>query len=303
MVGASKKRWYRWTKRALAVASTGFLVVFVVEGWNGAGEFLLANPTPVIGAVGLQVAASMFLSHCWVSALPVSAVGPEIRHLFLIVQPAKYLPGGIAQPVAQVSSAAELGIPGRQALGGYGLFVAMQVSAAVVLSVSLLGFGRATHGAGLALGIAAAGYLLALLVRQTRRALGLVLIQIVTRIVSVDAGQLAHRSRVASHTWALAAVASSAGSFLFLASVLTTDLPALPTLGAYSMAWLVGYLAVPFPTGIGVREVVLAILLAQWMPPENVVAVALVHRVLQAAVEGVLSFASRWWRSSRLGDS
>lgn len=60
------------------------------------------------------------------------------------------------------------------------------------------------------------------------------------------------------------------------------------SLGAFSIAWATGYVAVFAPSGIGVREAVLVALLAPSVPAEEAVAYAAVSRVIWTLVEFVL---------------
>lgn len=54
---------------------------------------------------------------------------------------------------------------------------------------------------------------------------------------------------------------------------------------AYGFAWLVGYVAVPAPAGLGAREGMLAALLAGSASTLNIVRLSAVHRVLTLVVE------------------
>lgn len=68
--------------------------------------------------------------------------------------------------------------------------------------------------------------------------------------------------------------------------------------GAYAVAWAVGYVAVPFPAGLGVREAVLIALLADQHTTSLVVATSVIFRLVTLVTEGVLvaalALSGRW---------
>ncbi len=66
----------------------------------------------------------------------------------------------------------------------------------------------------------------------------------------------------------------------------------------YAVAWAVGYVALPFPAGLGVREAALIALLGHRYPSSLLVATSVVFRLVTLATEGLLlggvAIASRW---------
>jgi uncharacterized membrane protein YbhN (UPF0104 family) len=63
---------------------------------------------------------------------------------------------------------------------------------------------------------------------------------------------------------------------------------------AFSAAWVAGYVALPFPAGIGVREAVLVGLLPA--PAAVVTAASIVHRLLTMLAE-LIVVPIAWWRA------
>jgi len=53
----------------------------------------------------------------------------------------------------------------------------------------------------------------------------------------------------------------------------------LPVTGVYALAWVIGMVSVFAPAGIGVREGVLSILLAQYLPEPTAIVAALLSRL------------------------
>ncbi|MFV0526130.1 MAG: hypothetical protein ACK5RL_16715 [Acidimicrobiales bacterium] len=64
----------------------------------------------------------------------------------------------------------------------------------------------------------------------------------------------------------------------------------LATVAGFALTWTLGYLAIPFPGGVGVREVIATVLVAG--STAEVVVVAVIFRVTQIVVELVLTAAS-----------
>jgi uncharacterized membrane protein YbhN (UPF0104 family) len=58
--------------------------------------------------------------------------------------------------------------------------------------------------------------------------------------------------------------------------------------GAFSLSWLAGYIAFFAPGGIGVREVLLAILLGAFFKGEEVAIYASIHRLMWVLAEVLL---------------
>ena len=74
------------------------------------------------------------------------------------------------------------------------------------------------------------------------------------------------------------------GAFLLLVRAMGMDLPVMAGIPAYAAAYLLGYVAVFAPAGLGVREGVLIVLLDPWLGPRGV-AVAVVARLWSTLVE------------------
>ncbi len=63
-------------------------------------------------------------------------------------------------------------------------------------------------------------------------------------------------------------------------------------IGAFSLSWLAGYVAIFAPGGIGVREVLLAVLLGTFFKSEEVAIYASIHRLLWVLAEVFLGGTS-----------
>jgi len=99
------------------------------------------------------------------------------------------------------------------------------------------------------------------------------------------------RSQVASSwLWTMVPLALSGVAFAVLLRDWQGTVSLLGVVGAYSLAWAVGFVAIPLPSGAGVREIVL-VWMIDWVPPASVVAISVAHRVSTLAAE-LLLFAA-----------
>ena len=90
------------------------------------------------------------------------------------------------------------------------------------------------------------------------------------------------------------------GYLIVLGSFGAVDDPWL-VVGAFAIAWLVGFLLVPLPSGLGAREAVLVAILHGTFPSSVLVAASVYQRVVLIATEGLLALiASHRVRPSRL---
>jgi hypothetical protein len=62
--------------------------------------------------------------------------------------------------------------------------------------------------------------------------------------------------------------------------------------GAFALAWIAGFLAIPFPGGLGVREAVVVLLIAGSAVAGVVLAAALLQRATQVVAEVGLAIVS-----------
>jgi uncharacterized membrane protein YbhN (UPF0104 family) len=79
-------------------------------------------------------------------------------------------------------------------------------------------------------------------------------------------------------------LALSGSAFVTLLRQWTDPLEGLATLGAFALAWLVGFVIFPLPSGLGAREVVLVALLSH-LSPGLVLGISVIHRFASIVAE------------------
>lgn len=94
--------------------------------------------------------------------------------------------------------------------------------------------------------------------------------------------------------------ANSIGFYLILGGFGPIHQPFL-VIAAYATAWTIGFIAIPIPSGVGIREAVLVGILHGSFPSSVIVAASVYHRLVSIAAEGLLAgVASHRVRPSRL---
>lgn len=251
---------------------------------------------------GLPLAASLavLLAHLVLMALiwwwslrffgqparPRAAVG-----VWLMAQIARYLPGGVWDTVGRVYLGGQAGLSRtRTGLSVVVEMVTQAVAAALVFLVSLLFWPDLAYQSALA-------GLQAQMDRWAWAVVGLILLALVTlyppllgrllnlgmRLLGRPAVQLPLRYRDVLALTGCHFVARSivgAGFYLFCTALYPLPVALLPvTAGIFAVAWLIGFVIVFVPLGLGVREGIITALLAAFVPLPVATVIALAFRV------------------------
>lgn len=246
---------------------------------------LLAEWPIVAAAGGLYLIGMSIYSISWAQLFDRSANRRLISLGFLISQPVKYLPGGIAQPIGQITLTAQALGSTRRALVAFPAHVIINIVAAVTLGAPLL----------FVTGAASWSRWLIVLVPMVWAALNrrwmVGLLSLLGRLhqmfqVSSDLPTQNHIN--AAFGWALLAHGAMFASFGVLTAGTVPGWSALQLSLAYATAWLVGYVALPAPAGLGAREAALVVLLGGAVTAVDAVRISAVHRIATLVVELVL---------------
>ncbi len=291
----------RWAFLVVAVVAA---VAVVVSSW---GELVDASRRLPGGALaGAAVAAFAYVGCTFLAWRALLAdlgsplgLRPALR-VFGVSQLGKYVPGGVWNVVAAAEIGADHKVPRARSLAAMALAVLVgAVSGAVVAAVALPVAGAGDLGAWGRLAWVAP-LLLVLLVPG-----------VLGRIVSLGLRVLRRPPLERPLTWAGlgTAVGWSVASWLLaglhvwlLAVGLGLDATPRTFLlltGGYALAWVAGFVVVLVPAGAGVREVVLAALLAGSLDQPSVVLLVLLARLLVTAVDLLYAALGMLARPSR----
>jgi hypothetical protein len=288
----SRRSTLRWVVRAFYALSA----VFVLVAFASAVDRASGRAIPSIPAMGVSflalVTALRFSASSWASLLPGEASPVELRRCVYSSQLGKYIPGGVVQGVGQVAIAGRHGIPVRTAFPAYVVYAGHAAFGSLVAG-GVLATQAATVGVGWA--CAAAGIAVVSATTVSRRVLdfGLRLAQrIVPRLRRL--GPLPTQARLARGFMLQIAFAILQGvSYAVLLRSLEPDVPVLAAVGANAVAFGLGLLAVPVPSGLLVREGLLVAILHPVAGVAAIVTAAIVQRLVAIAAETLMLVANR----------
>ena len=281
----------------IAVLVVAAVVLTVVDQWHALQDAFsrLSVLSLVLAGLGalVSVAGQML---CWRelltdlgSRLPLAQAG----RVFFLGQLGKYLPGSVWPVVAQMELAHDLRVPRARTATTVLLFMLLNVVSAVALAGLLLPF---------TLGTVVSGADWAWLARIHWAFLVLLLPLLVLHPAVLNrltgAGLRLLRRPASETTLSGAGILRAVGwtvlewvaAGVMLAALLhgfgsPVSLPL--AVGAFALAWGVGFVVVVVPAGAGVREAVLVLLLSGSVGRDNALAAALGTRLLMTVADGV----------------
>lgn len=270
----------RLLRPLLLVVALGFMAAAFVEARGRVEADLLPAPVRLAAAALLLTANLVVSCRAWTGLLDDSAASrPKLAHGFYLSQLGKYVPGGIWQVAGQVGSATQAGIGVARASTVFTVFAVVQLVAAAAFGSALAATGQWIGLAGLA---------------------GLPLLD--RRWMAWSVGKLPRRVDPAmvpeQHRILRAAAVSFAGfamasvSFAVLMNGMASEVGFVEAATAWSFAWAVGFAAVVFPSGLGVREGVLLFLLSG-VPGRVVIAASLWHRLAAMAADALVILGAK----------
>ena len=283
-----------WFRAGLLAIALGFACYGLVSQWPqvraALGQLAVSDVVgsvlAVIVALGCMMLAWRALLADLGSPLPLTAA---IRVMFL-GQLGKYVPGAVWAVAAQVSLAQDYHVPKKRS------GAASLISMAITLVVGLV-------MAGVTLPLASGGalrhywwvllcipvILVGLYPPAATFGLNLAL-RIIRRPPLDTPPSLGGMARAAGWT-ALGWIFYGLHAWLLVGAIAGKSLHVLLlSAGGYALAWAVGFLLIPFPGGIGPREVALIAVLSPVMPRGPALAVALASRVVMTV--GDLAWAA-----------
>ncbi|MEN0103642.1 MAG: YbhN family protein [Curtobacterium sp.] len=280
-------------KWVAAVVAVGLLVRGVVEQWDDiARDFARLDATTITLGLLLTFAALVANMLSWRSMM--ASTGHRVRlapssSIFFVGQLGKYIPGGVWSIAAQAELGRAHGLARTgSAVASLASMLVSMVTAALVGIVALLL--SATDGLAhfwwlaivVVIGLVALtppvlGRLIALAFRLLRR--------------PPQEISLTWSGTTMSMVWSVVMWIAYGVQASFVLRVFGADDPTLfpVATGAYAVAWLVGFLVVIAPAGVGPREAVLVLLLGSIASPSAALALAVISRAFMTVGDVVLA--------------
>lgn len=281
-------RWRRWQPLIGLVGLAG-LAVAAASSIDDVREQELPGVPALVVALVLHMVALSFAGRAWVALFPPAADRRQLTSGLYTSQLTKYLPaGGILQAASQVAMSGQDGKFGGAALR-LPVFSLCLVAAGATLGSGLV---FATDLPGWARALAALGLLAPIVL--DRRILAAVLRLLRRRVPRLpEPNSLPpQRSIVHAYLYGLGNLSAYGAAFAVLL-VNVTDVNPFVTAAALCAAWVVGYLVVPLPSGLGVREAVLIAALPS-LTTAALLAASVAHRVLGIVAEAVMAGTAQW---------
>jgi glycosyltransferase 2 family protein len=294
--------WQRWLRHAF-VAAVAVALALVLWGQRETVVEALRSMSPATLALSLVFAmvAAALPGLVWRNLLTSQGYPtPRIAGLraFFVAQLGKYLPGGIWNLVAQVAMARDLRVPGRQGATATFLVLALSVITSVLVAGLTLAFAVPELLAEYWWAFAVVPVLLLMLLPRsvawwTGKAFRV--LRRPGRPIVLSAGDLLRAALLLCLSWTTLGV-----HFGFLVRELGPETPAvwLLSIGVYALAWVAGLLIVFAPAGAGVREAVLVLGFAAFLPAGPLLAVAVLSRLLLVLADILLAaglVAAAWF--------
>jgi len=237
------------------------------------------------GAAGFAgVALSMLAWRAIVIAFGHRISVRDAGYVVFVSQIGKYIPGGVWPIVAGSQLGRRAGLPTATTVVTLTAQLGVSLVTGSTLAVgALFGFPALREYAWVLVVLVVIG-VVALLPPVMRRVLGWMFTVMKRRDELPELRTLPLLSAVG---WSLASWAAFGVHLWCIVSALgTVDLAAiLPAVCGYALAWVVGFLAVVAPAGAGVREAILALVLANTVTASSILGIVLVSRFVLIVVD------------------
>ena len=251
-----------------------FVVVAFRQTWQGSPVEQFPRWWSIATAELLVVVGLAGAGRGWVCLFEGRGSNRDLTQAFYLSQLGKYVPGAIWQAVGQVGLSHSADVSLVQAATAFPLHALTQVAAGGTVG-ALIGLYLPPGERLLPL----LGLLLLFPLRRVWMARALRSITDVFK-KGYAANLPSQRAILRSYVWGIWTLLWNGTAFALLASSLDAARPATAAVPAFAAAWTIGFLAVPFPSGIGIREAVLMTALSSPAGVGPLMVASIVHRLL-----------------------
>jgi glycosyltransferase 2 family protein len=280
-------------RRALGVAifvgSAAFLVAAFVRTYHKVDFDLdVGLSIAAVALIACAIAASALVWRILVVGSGVDLPASESVRIVALSQLGKYIPGGIWQPLGQVGLARRAGVGVALASVTAAIFMVLTAAGALVAGPVLLAL---SHAAGafvwlLALAPASMVVVHPAVIRRCLKLAARAARRPVPDIADVSPALVARAFAAILPVWLLYGTSVWLGArAIGLADAGDWTLIS----GAFAIAWVIGFLALPVPGGLGIREAILLLILGAKFPSSDAIAIAVTSRMFFIAAEGALA--------------
>jgi 2-polyprenyl-3-methyl-5-hydroxy-6-metoxy-1,4-benzoquinol methylase len=274
----------KWLLGAFYTASAIAVLVAIASSVDRASGRVFPSIVAIVCAFLALVGALRCLASAWASLLPGRAPARELRRCVYASQPGKYIPGGVVNTVGQLALARQAGVGLKSAVPAYVVYTAhaafgsLAVGAVLATSASAVGARWALLATGLGL-VAVASASRPVLERMLNLAQ-----RIVPRLRTIEPLP-DQKAMTRGFVLQMGFAALQGTGYAVLLRSVDRDVPFVAALGAYALAFGLGLLAVPVPSGLLVREAILVAVLHPVAGVAAVVTAAVVQRLVAITAE------------------
>jgi hypothetical protein len=260
-----------------------FLVVAFASNWNRSRQQVLPSAWALGEGFALVLTGLALAGMGWASLLSGEASAAALAGGYYTSQLGKYVPGGVWQAVGQVGLARRAGVSTSAAVTAFPVHAIAQATAGGTVGAGLLVAGTRVP---LAIRLASlSGLLLVPLLRRTWMVWAVRQLARVLKRSWPDSLVPAQRRILRSYAYAVGSVISSGAGFMVLATSVHAVSSTAASVPGFALAWTAGFLALPFPAGVGIREVVLIAVLGRAGGTAPLIGASVAHRLLSIVAE------------------
>jgi len=285
------------------VLMIAFVVVAVATQWQEISAQLRQMSTGVLLVSGVAATLGVFACMlCWRVVLSDLGSPLQIRvagHVYFVGQLGKYIPGSIWAVVAQVELARVHDVPRTRTGSAYLVFALFYAGAGLLASAVTLPFLVTESSRGLLWLLLLILPLLVVLYPPVltallNRALRLVHREPLEHALSARgvAGAMVWGAvswvLLGVHIWLIARDLGGSGASLLPLSI-----------GGFALAWVVGFLVIIAPAGVGPRDAIIAALFVSQLPAGGPAALALVSRLILTFADVACAVALVAWQRAQ----
>ncbi len=276
---------------ALLVLGLGGMTVAVIGLRNDIKGQTLPSVATMAVALATGIASLIFAARAWISLLGAEKRDRRaVSNALWVSQLSKYLPGGgLFQATGQITLSAAAHRSAKRVAIAFIVSAASQAAAGFVIGAGLVFLSGAP---GWARWMAPLGLLTPLVLTRPVLTLGMRIGRRITRHVP-DVDHLPPPRWIATaFGWGVLNIGCFGISYGVILHALDPGTPILGATSAFAVAWVIGFLVLPIPSGLGIREAILYATLPG-VPAGAVLASSLAHRLTTFIAEVILTAFSQ----------
>lgn len=281
-------------RAAFGLVGVTFLALVLVRTVRRLGVDTVPSWPSFVAAGVLSAGSIMIGARGWASLFDEGS--SDLRRGFYASQLGKYIPGGIWQSVALVGSASRSGASLRHSTVRLPVYMVTTIVAGATVGAALSIVGTSVPSAARWGSLAG----LATLPLLTRRWM-MTTVRLFRRISKQPTSEedlIPPRGAIQrSYLFNLGSVLAGSMAFAVLLGSLHTRVSSIEAVTGFCLAWIAGFVAVPVPSGIGVREAILIGLFESGIEGP-VVAAAVAQRIVAIVAELIVVLAASGARRS-----